>query len=139
MMLKKVQKGFTLIELMIVVVIIGILAAIAIPRFSGVSRSAKQSEAHSILKQIYTLQEAYYQRNNNYAQSPDAAATNGLVGYDTPTGLKYFDTPTISASGTTFCASMTTSAGGTGLENRSINQNKQFYNAASCGGTAIDP
>jgi hypothetical protein len=34
---------------------------------------------------------------------------------------------------------MTTSAGGTGLENRSINQAKQFYNAASCGGTAIDP
>ena len=44
------RRGFTLIELMIVVVIIGILAALAIPKFMKVTGKAKVAEAKTILK-----------------------------------------------------------------------------------------
>lgn len=60
------QRGITLIELMIVVIIIGVIAALAIPRFMSTTARTKQSEAQLILKQIFTGQQAYFQEHETY-------------------------------------------------------------------------
>ena len=65
----KNKKGFTLIELMIVVAIIGILAAIAIPNFMNYQCKAKQSEAKSTLGALRTAEEAYYAEYSTYADT----------------------------------------------------------------------
>ena len=64
---KKGKKGFTLIELMIVVAIIGILAAIAIPNFLRFQAKSKQSEAKTNLGGIFTAETSYFAEHNAYA------------------------------------------------------------------------
>ena len=67
-MMRTVQKeqGFTLIELMIVVAIIGILAAIAIPNFMTYQAKARQSEAKIGLGGIFTSATAYFAENSTF-------------------------------------------------------------------------
>lgn len=88
------QKGFTLIELMIVVVIIGILAALAVPRFMTATTKSKQSEVKGILKQVYTMERTYRQQNNTYwgqGSNANAGAPNGFapIGVEVPTTAIY--------------------------------------------------
>jgi type IV pilus assembly protein PilA len=72
--MKATQKGFTLIELMIVVAIIGILAAIAIPAYQTYTIRAQVSEGASLASGLET---AFAE---NYANTGTAAATNAAVG-----------------------------------------------------------
>jgi len=60
------SSGFTLIELMVVVAIIGILAAIAIPAYQDSTMRANRSDAQITLSRLATLQERYYFRTNQY-------------------------------------------------------------------------
>lgn len=66
------EKGFTLIELMIVVAILGILAAIAIPNFMRFQAKSKQSEAKSNLGAIGTTAEAFRSESDTYIATPTA-------------------------------------------------------------------
>ena len=69
------RNGFTLVELMIVVVIIGVLAALAIPRFTKASMKSKASEPRTVLKHIYEAALEYYQQYGSY---PKASPWGGI-------------------------------------------------------------
>jgi type IV pilus assembly protein PilA len=81
---KKKPEGFTLIELMVVIVIIGILAAIAIPKFMDASTKAKFSEIPTVISAYEHGQLAYLAENASLAP-----AETDMI-YDKPTNSKWF-------------------------------------------------
>lgn len=75
-MRKHYHSGFTLIELMIVVAIIGILAAIAYPAYQDQMRKSRRSDAHAALTQAAALQERIYMDTNQYSSDIDDIGGN---------------------------------------------------------------
>ena len=82
------EKGFTLVELMIVVVIIGILASIAIPKFTNLIGKTKATEAKQQLGSIVTLEKTYYFTNDAYVDFLAGADCNE-IGYAQPDGGRF--------------------------------------------------
>ncbi len=72
--LSHTAKGFTLIEIMIVVAILAILAAIAIPSYNEYVRRARRADARTILTQVLQLQERFFTQNNAYCDPAIATA-----------------------------------------------------------------
>ena len=58
------KKGFTLIELIVVIAILGILAAIIIPRFTGFQKKARETQALVYAKQVATAVDSFYAENS---------------------------------------------------------------------------
>ncbi len=98
------RRGFTLIELMIVVVIIGILASMAIPRYMQATAKSRQSEAKGILKQIYVMEQTYRQENDVFLACAGPADFN-LIGVELPIVARY--TYSVALNGTGFTATAT--------------------------------
>lgn len=64
--LKRKQSGFTIVELLIVIVVIGILAAIVITTFTGVQKKGRDADRKSDVNAIYSQVEVYFAQNSKY-------------------------------------------------------------------------
>ncbi len=89
----KRQEGFTLVELAVVIIIIGVLAAFAVPRFRDSVERSKASEAFNYLSSIRASQERYHARQSTYGNDPAVLD----IELSEP---KYFTISTIVAGGT---------------------------------------
>ena len=97
------RKGFTLIELMVVVIIVGILAAVAVPMYRANVRRSMASEGKALVGSVKTAERVYYSEHNEYTTT-----FGSLDGVDYASN-KYFatiPTITINGTGTTFTATV---------------------------------
>jgi len=120
------ESGFTLVELLVVMLILGLLAAIAIPAFFNQREKAKDSDAKASVKTMQTAMETYSTDNNG---SYVGATLAGLVAIepaisDAPQGTAGATPPTVTnLAAKTFTVTVTSTTGNTFTINRLIGGN----------------
>jgi type IV pilus assembly protein PilE len=130
---KNKQLGFTLIELMITVAILGILSSIAVPSYMTYVTKSKRTEAKTEILRLAQLQESHYIQNLTYAKSH----SDGL-GF--PAGTLYSETElyTITAIGQPAACLGTSASPCTGYEIKAVpNTSKAQANDKKCTGFSI--
>jgi prepilin-type N-terminal cleavage/methylation domain-containing protein len=126
----KNQHGFTLVELMIVIVIVGILAAVAVPIYQGNVKKAKMSECDAALGTIRTALRVFYAEHGRYPVVTDAQVTALSDSLDIQAADlkgKYFsaDVYKLTSNATTYTIKCDTTFFATGKE-RTLDQDGNF-------------
>ena len=104
------DEGFTLIELMVVVLIIAILLAIAIPTFLGARNSANARSAQSNLRNALTAEQTYWTNNQSWDVAPSIATSNSVANEET--ALKWTNTAGVKPGNTVLVTDDTATNGG---------------------------
>jgi len=94
--LRRKESGFTLIELVVVLAILGILIALAVPRYLSARKKAYKAEADNILQEAKTLEWAYYQQWNSF----DSTAALTSIALVMPGGAHWAAPTCVSCSDT---------------------------------------
>lgn len=108
------MQGFTLIELMIVIVVVAILAAIAVPSYRSYMLRTNRTEAKAVLLQVLSAQEKFFLQNNSYAGAAQLtpAPPNGLgLPATTANGGYVVSIAPGATPGTTYVATATAAGG----------------------------
>jgi|SRR4051812_9019055 len=140
----KNQKGFSLVELLVVVIIIAIVAAIAIPNLLASRRAANEASAISSLRTIHSAEATYqsvYGANVNYGSLSNLATTNlidTVLGGPSGTKSGYTFTSSIGAAGSQkYCASAeATTQNTTGVRSFAVSEPGVIYQYAAAGAAA---
>jgi type IV pilus assembly protein PilA len=111
---KKVSEGFTLVELLVVVIIIGVLAAIALPSFLNQATSAKQSEGIQNIASLTRAQQNWRATNSTFADNFDKLAIGIVKG----------QTKTDSASSSVYTYTLNTTDQNTALHGATFKDSK---------------
>lgn len=102
--MRKQISGFTLIELMIVLVIVGILATIALPAYQDYVRKSRRAEAISLMLDLQLTQEKYRANNISYASSLAAMGVNSTY-ISNQVSASYYTISATSATNNTYTIS----------------------------------
>lgn len=132
--------GFTLAELLIVVIIIGILASIALPNFTKASERAKVKDAQAVLASIHSAERVYYLDETRYGTDTSLYVTNHYLTNPDPGGTTNPDwdfAVTSPDPGSTFTATATRTGGA--YNTKTITVTETFNGTQYGGGTNPHP